>query len=138
MANLAILILNNWKPIVIALAFIISNGWSLNHGMGIVQREQAAAISRSRENNLKVNTEVSNELQAKYTALRKRYDALNRMRTASNMRISDTSSGHNATSGAVGFSGGMDAVVGTLMFQADIQAQQLIACQNWIRRAATR
>lgn len=134
MPNLIALVLSNWKLIIIILAFAVSNAWSLNHGMNIVEAEQEAALSLQRENNLRINTEVSDDLSKKYTALRKRYDDLIRVRQASSVSNTNTSGRDNARPTANGLHGDVGETVGyPLMLQADLQTQQLIACQNWIR-----
>lgn len=129
-------VLNNWRVIA-----VISIGISLfvfGHVTGAnrvqsrwdeaIRAEQAEAVKAATKN-LKVNAEVSDELQKKYAALRRRYDELVRMRSETDMpTVANTASGHHAATGTNGFHGNIFA----LLMQADLQTQQLIACQKWI------
>jgi hypothetical protein len=127
--NALAILLQYWKPLVIVLLLLVSNAWSLNHGMVLVEREQDAAISRQRENNLKVNTEVSDALQKKYASLRHRYDDIIRMRQTGGLLLSPTTGRPDAAPCTNGLSG----EILSLMLQADLNTQQLIALQTWIK-----
>lgn len=116
---------------VVICAFLTLYGY--HWGASDMQKEWDAAVSNARANNIKINTEVSDDLQKNYTALRKRYDAM-RVRYAGDLRASDTTSGHNAAAPRIGLPWQVYEPLAALMLQADLQTQQLIGCQNWIRK----
>lgn len=128
-----ILLLKYWKPLAVVLAALLVFGYGYKLGNDHLQAEWDKALLRQHENNLKVNTEVSDAYQKKLADLRKRYDAL-RMRPPGSVPIPNTPGRADAAPGTNGFHGCMAEVDGySLMFQGDIQTQQLIALQNWVQ-----
>lgn len=129
-----LLVKNNWKPLLIILALLVSHAWAYRHGMLAVEAEWAEAVSNQRANNLIRNERVSNALQTENANLRKRYDDLKRLRSSGSVRTGNPAIGCNAATCGNGLSGEVADSIGILMLQADLQTKQLIACQDWIRK----
>ena len=123
--------LQYWKPIAIALILIVSNAYSYKSGMDSEKHEWEIAVSESRANNLKINAEVSNDYQKKIADLRKRYDAL-RVRPEGGVQPTNSASGFNAAAITNGFHVELSAPY-ALMLEADLNTQQLIALQEWVK-----
>lgn len=128
------LVLNNWKPIAIALLVVTLYGYGYLNGMESVQREWEKARLTQLEVNIRINSEVSNDYQKRIAAIRKRYDAF-KLRETGRMPVPNPAFRPDAATITNEFSRGMGEVT-TLMLEADLQTQQLISLQEWINNVS--
>jgi hypothetical protein len=124
-------IIKYWKPIAIITGSIVLYGCGYLNGMNSEKEAWQEARLKATELNLKINNEVSNELQTKHGISRNRYDAI-RLRAAGRVFICATGR-CDAGASAKGLSGDLGEEVTRMMLDAQRQTDQLIACQNWIR-----
>lgn len=125
-------LLANWKPIIAVLGSALLYAWGYLNGMNHEQASWQRAKLAAAEYNLKLNNEVSNELQKRHGISRSRYDAI-RLRAAGRVFICATGR-CDAGASAKGLSGDLGEEVTQMMLDAQRQTDQLIACQNWIRQ----
>lgn len=125
-----IYLIKYWKPLVAILLAIFLYGYGYLHGMNDTQAEWDKARTAMLERNLKINTEISSGYIKNINDLRKRYDAI-RMRPESDLRLSNCANGADAETRTDGLHGNLSAPW-LLMYQADLQTQQLISLQDWI------
>lgn len=98
----------------------------------IAAQESVIDVERNQANK---TAEVSRDYQNRIAALNKRYAEWVRIDAATRNlpKVPNTPGGHNGTPSGVALSRDIPAISG-LMHLADLQTQQLIACQNWIRQ----
>lgn len=125
-------LLANWKPIIAVLGSALLYAWGYLNGMNSEKEAWQRARLAAAEYNLKLNNEVSNELQQRHGISRSRYDAI-RLRAAGRVFICATGR-CDAGASAKGLSGDLGEEVTRMMLDAQRQTDQLIACQNWIRQ----
>ena len=125
------LILANWKPLAVILACVVLYAWGYLNGMNREKEAWLEAKLKATEINLKINNEVSDELQKRHGISRNRYDAI-RLRAAGRVFICATGR-CDAGASAKGLSGDLGEEVTRMMLDAQRQTDQLTACQRWIK-----
>ena len=123
--------LKYWKPLSIALAVTLLAGFSYMKGRQHEAATWEAAKVKQIERQLKINSEVSNEYQKTVAGLRRRHDDFIRMHLDS-LRVR-TACRPDAEAGTDGLYRNIRELH-KLMLQADLQTQQLIALQEWVKR----
>lgn len=127
-------LLRYWKPLAITLAavFLFSYGYLKggDHERDSWIKARLAAVER----NLQLNNEVSDALQKQHDITRSRYDDI-RVRSSGRVFVSASGKCDERASNK-GVSGDVGETIARLMRDAELQTNQLIACQEWIRRTA--
>ena len=122
-----------WKPLGAVLAVAVIYGYGYLKGMQAEQASWQEARLKQAEHNIALNNEVSDELQTNHGITRSQYDAV-LLRATGRVLITDTPGRCDETARNHGISGDVGQNVTKLMRDAQLQTQQLKACQDWIKR----
>jgi hypothetical protein len=124
-------IIKYWKPLAVSLACVVLYAWGYLNGINNEKDAWQEARLKATERNLKINNEVSDELQKRYGISRNRCNDL-RLRASGRLFICPTGR-CDAGASSKGFSGDLGEDVTKMICDAELQTEQLIACQQWIR-----
>jgi len=143
------MILSHWKGYAFGLICVIcfAGGWKTRGSIEAVKyaaaleesiKAQSEIIEQERQKQIKSN-EVANALENKNRILNRNYsDLIKQLRDKERLanalpKTSNSTCEHYDSAGGKGLYGERaEALIG-LMYQADLQTQQLIACQEWIK-----
>lgn len=127
-------IIKYWKPLAVILACVVLYAWGYLNGINNEKDAWQEARLKATERNLKINNEVSDELQKRYGISRNRFESI-RLRASGRVFVCP-SGRRDAGCTAKGLSGDLGEEVTRMMLDAQRQTEQLIACQQWIRSQA--